>query len=220
MLSRQSKMRFKNLYVIFLPAWFMFVLAGCSNLSQGDGSKAGLFLEDLQCNFQQEPLGVDNPTPGLSWKIYSPEQNVSQSAYQVLVTDSQDKLRSDKGNIWNSGKVNSHVSIQVIYDGDELEPVKSYYWKVRIWDQSGDVSPWSEPSSFVTGFFDNEDWAGAKWIVFENLPDSLKLVPGYHAYRGMDSILGNIGRKRTVIPYFRKEFSADKEIKQAFRKHA
>ncbi len=54
--------------------------------------------------------------------------------------------------------------------------------------------------------FDYEgDWDGAKWIGYEEIPDSLFLVPGVH---GNGNNLGEVAEKRTVVPYFRKEFSA------------
>lgn len=56
------------------------------------------------------------------------------------------------------------------------------------------------------------DWSNAKWIALEELPDSLKLVPGLHT---LGSRFGNSFKKRSVIPAFRKTFEANKAIKSA-----
>jgi hypothetical protein len=61
--------------------------------------------------------------------------------------------------------------------------------------------------------FDENDWTGAEWIGFEEIPDSLLLVPGIH--KGLE-IPANKAEKRTVIPYFRKEFALNKKIREAF----
>lgn len=56
------------------------------------------------------------------------------------------------------------------------------------------------------------DWGKAVWIGFENLPDSMKVVPGVH---GNGDKLGNKAVKRGVVPLFRKEFVIAKKIKRA-----
>jgi alpha-L-rhamnosidase len=57
-----------------------------------------------------------------------------------------------------------------------------------------------------------EDWDKAQWISYENLPDSMRVVPGVH---GDGNELGNKAIKRSIVPIFRKEFVAAKKIKNA-----
>jgi len=60
---------------------------------------------------------------------------------------------------------------------------------------------------------DNYDsWANAKWIAFEQLEDSMKVVPAVH---GSGNELGEKGIKRSVAPIFRKEFATAGEIEKA-----
>ena len=93
------------------------------------------------------------------------------------------------------------------YSGKDLGSVTKYFWKVRIWDNNDRSSGWSEVSSFITGLINEGDWDGAKWIGYEEIPDSLLLVPGVH---GNGNNLGEVAKKRTIVPYFRKEFSLRK----------
>ncbi|HBE42439.1 MAG TPA: alpha-L-rhamnosidase, partial [Bacteroidales bacterium] len=72
---------------------------------------------------------------------------------------------------------------------------------------------WSKTASFITGLFNKEDWNGAEWIGFEEIPDSMLLVPGIH--RGI-KIEGDLAVKRTVVPCFRKEISLNKKIDEAY----
>ena len=55
-------------------------------------------------------------------------------------------------------------------------------------------------------------WAGAKWIAWEVLPDSLKLVPGVH---GKGNHLEEKCIRTAVIPMVRKNFRTEGEITSA-----
>ena len=62
--------------------------------------------------------------------------------------------------------------------------------------------------------FDKESntWANAKWIAYEQLDNSMKVVPGVH---GSGNELGQKAVKRSVVPMFRKEFSVAENIEKA-----
>jgi alpha-L-rhamnosidase len=55
-------------------------------------------------------------------------------------------------------------------------------------------------------------WANARWIAYEQLDDSMKVVPAVH---GSGDELGNKAVKRSVVPMFRKEFSVAENIEKA-----
>jgi hypothetical protein len=122
-------------------------------------------------------------------------------------------LKSENGCLWNTGKISSAESSWVSYSGPELKPGTKYFWKVRVWDDNDEPSPWSKFSFFITGLFEEKDWHGARWIGLEEVPDSMLLVPGIH--KGT-KIEGSIATKRTVVPYFRKEIYLQKKVKEAF----
>ena len=75
-------------------------------------------------------------------------------------------LASGKGDVWDSGRVESENSRSVPYGGAALEPSKRYYWRVVVWDQDGKASAPSEPSWWETGLLDQENWK-AEWIGYE-----------------------------------------------------
>ena len=60
--------------------------------------------------------------------------------------------------MWDSGKVLSAQSVNVVYAGAPLESGKTYYWKVRVWDNQGRVSPYSRPATFEMGLLKPDDW--------------------------------------------------------------
>ena len=108
-------------------------------------------IGELKCENLISPLAIDNTSPHFSWKMYSEENNVSITAYQVLVASELSKLTEGKTDLWDSGVVKSTESIGIKYEGKQLSSRQSGYWKVRVWDQSGKASKWSEPASFGVG---------------------------------------------------------------------
>ncbi|MBS1850516.1 MAG: glycoside hydrolase family 78 protein [Acidobacteria bacterium] len=91
------------------------------------------------------------------------ERGQEQSAYQVLVATSPARLREGVSDSWDSGKVPSQETVHVEYAGKPLQSGRDYWWKVRVWDQHGTASAWSEPSHWGMGLLNAGDWK-AKWI--------------------------------------------------------
>lgn len=123
---------------------------------------------DLRCEYGENPVGIDSLYPRFSWVLRHAERGQTQSAYQIVVSGSRENLLSDIGDVWDSGKVATEESVNVAYDGKPLESSKTYYWKVRWWDNTGQASPFSQIASFETGLLREDDWQ-AKWIGGGNL---------------------------------------------------
>ena len=181
---------------------FLYFLIAFDSLSQA------LMVNHLRCEYLQNPLGIESESPRLSWHILSNQRNVSQTSYQILVSDSPELLQKNQGNYWNSGKINSDESIQIAYQGKSLESTKTYFWKVKIWDNQKHESAWSEVNQWQMGLLKKEDWKGASWIAYEILEDSLtNVLPS-----------DNIKDKRlynNTLPMFRKDFMTQKSIEKA-----
>jgi alpha-L-rhamnosidase len=114
-----------------------------------------------------DPVGLDTPAPRLSWKLTAAAadaKDLRQAAYQVLVATSLDKLGRAEGDLWDSGRVASEQSLNVIYKGAALKSSQRCYWKVRAWDNVGAAaSDWSVAARWVTGVMQPQEWQ-AKWI--------------------------------------------------------
>jgi alpha-L-rhamnosidase len=117
----------------------------------------------LRCESRIDPMGIDVPQPRFHWIMESTARGQAQSAYQVLVSTSQEALQRDEGVAWDSGRVASSDSVAVTYAGKPLVSCRPYWWKVRTWDQNGKVSPWSAVAGFGTGKLAPGDWKG-DWI--------------------------------------------------------
>ncbi len=118
---------------------------------------------DLLCEYASNPLGIDVAAPQFSWVVNHCKRGQFQSAYHVLVASSRGNLDADNGDKWDSGKVASGQSINVLYEGSSLESGKTYYWKVRAWDKDGRMSSWSRVATFEMGLLKPDDWKG-KWL--------------------------------------------------------
>ncbi|MEN8879700.1 MAG: family 78 glycoside hydrolase catalytic domain, partial [Polaribacter sp.] len=123
-------------------------------------------LKDLKCEYKTNPLGIDNTSPRLSWKMEGDSQvrGQKQTAYKILVASTLNNLKSDIGDVWNSGKVPSNQSVNVTYQGDDLTSAQQYFWKVKVWDKDSNASNWSNYGTFSMGLLKQSDWKG-DWIL-------------------------------------------------------
>ncbi len=118
---------------------------------------------DLRCEYLPCPLGIDIAQPRLSWALWSREYGQRQTAYRLLVASSAELLASDEGDLWDTGKVNSDQTCQIVYAGRELQSLRRCYWKVQVWDAQGNDSDWSEVSWWEMGILNEQEWH-AQWI--------------------------------------------------------
>lgn len=110
----------------------------------------------LKVNAQDAPLLVEGALE-FQWRTSAAATNVRQSAYKIV-------LRAEGcETVWDSGKVVSGSQIGIPYAGRTLEPFSRYHWRVMVWDDEGNASPWSEEASFETGPLCAQDWR-CSWI--------------------------------------------------------
>ena len=131
-------------------------------------SAGALTVERMHCEDRDNPVGIDTWHPRLGWTLASGARGDRQTAYRILVASSKQVLDEDRGDLWDSGKVESPESTFVAYGG----PMRSRlacFWKVQVWDAEGKPSAWSAPASFEFGLLDggmieSGDWRRARWI--------------------------------------------------------
>src|SRR6056297_614253 len=125
--------------------------------------------ETLRTEYATDPVGIDVRNPRLSWTVGAEHGGAAQTAYRILVASSRKALLNDRGDLWDTGKVTGDQSSQIPYEGADLESGQRVFWKVRIWDGADDPSPWSDPSTWEMGLFE-DDWE-AEWIESTALSD-------------------------------------------------
>lgn len=152
----------------------MVAFAFQSNAATAKIKVTGLRCEYLPCEIEQKgtkdnPIVItENQKPRLSWINEStsnpPQRGIYQTAYQIIVSSSLDNLNRDNGDLWDTGKVNSEQSTHIEYYGRPLKSAQDCFWKVRVWEQNGDASPYSKPARWTMGLLKPTDWK-ASWIM-------------------------------------------------------
>ena len=119
--------------------------------------------QDLTVEYAADPLGIDERAPRLSWVVASEKRGAVQSAYRIIVASHPDTLAAGRGDVWDSGRVASDQTVNVVYGGAPLASGARYGWAVRVWDGAGRPSGWSAPGRWSMGLLDAADWRAA-WV--------------------------------------------------------
>ncbi len=166
-----------------------------------------LSTTQLTCEYLENPSVVDVMQPRLSWMNEAEEgaRNQRQTAWQVRVASSKEML--EQPDLWDSKKRMSDQSIRVKYEGEPLDSRQKCWWQVRVWDQDGKASNWSEPGWWRMGLLQPDDWKaawiGAPWQGEEALPKP---------EGGPNGPPNDFG---PPAPLLRKSFKVDKEVASA-----
>jgi alpha-L-rhamnosidase len=153
----------------------------------------------LRCEYLDNPIGMDELQPRLSWQVQSDQRGQSQSAYQILVASSPDNLAAGKADLWDSGKVASDETLHIVYAGEPLKSRLQCFWKVQSWDARDNPSGWSDVALWTMGLLDDSEWS-AKYI----------------SYRDESEI--QTDTSTLFLPparQYRKEFTATKQVRRA-----
>ncbi len=143
----------------------------------------------LRCEGLANPIGLDEPHPHFRWQHSGSRRGLRQTAYQLQVASATAGF--ERPNLWDTGKIDSSDSLDIVYHGRRLQPRSQYSWRVRTWDDAGQESPWSEIAEFETGLL-GEAWR-ATWV---GLPRK-------------------VANDSPPAIYFRREFNAFAEISSA-----
>lgn len=128
-------------------------------------------------NFQFAAIAQKKPFFG--WMVGSSQPHTLQTAYRILVASSLENITTNKGDRWDSGKIESAESVNVVYEGKALEPGQVYFWKVKTWDNHGVESDFSLVSRFRTAA-ELVDYATVRYPLQkqDEYPVTVRSLPG------------------------------------------
>jgi len=112
----------------------------------------------LKTNNLTNPVGIPAVTPDLSWRLSSADGG-RQSAWRVCVMED-----GSKAPLWESGWQAGDSRVCAELPAALLAARRRYQWQVKVKDETGAESDWSEPAVFETGLACEADWQGAIWI--------------------------------------------------------
>ena len=176
----------KHLFIIII------LLISGSIYSQNIG------VRNLQCEMLTNPLGIDVLQPRLSWQFDTNASELEQTTYHILVSSSLEKLNNNQGDLWDSGKVESNQSINIVYSGKTLDSRDEAFWKVKVWTNKGETE-WSDSALWSMGILTYAEWKSTRWI------------GNNHLFEG-DSI-GQFSK--LSARYIRKQIDLKKKVKNA-----
>ena len=158
---------------------------------------AGMTPEALRCDFRENPLGIEDSRPRLSWIVASEQRGTEQSAYHVMAATTRERLDSEEPDLWDSGK-SASSDMHTRYAGKSLQSAQMVYWRVRVWNGHGQASAWSDTATWAMGLLGPLDWQaewiagperrpvleGAQWVWAAD-EDFMNAAPGTRFFRGM-----------------------------------
>ena len=143
--------------------------------------------------YKINPTGLDAPAPRLSWRLETKQDGTRQVAYEIRAASQPDELTSGGHLRWETGRVESGATNHIPYAGEPLQSRDRIHWQVRVWDNHGNRSAWSEVASWEMGLRSPADWQ-AEWIE-SDIPPAREIAQ--------------------PPPYFRTEFELTKAVKNA-----
>ncbi len=144
-------------------------------------------IENLKCEYQHNPLGIDTSSPRFTWNLMSEQADLVQSGYVLRIGTDSVGSNLVEGIIFESKEILSDRSFSKPTI-PELNPFSKYFWQVIVTDNLGGTVA-SPVANFETGIMQT-GWKGM-WIS-----------------DGMDM-------NYRPAPYFRKTFEAKGEIQSA-----
>ncbi|KPM30518.1 Alpha-L-rhamnosidase [Croceitalea dokdonensis DOKDO 023] len=186
----------------------LVVLLACKE----NAPKQTLAFTKVTTDYKVNPTALENEKPQFSWVMQAEGFNRSQTAYHVMVATSKELLDKEAPDMWNSKKVDSGQSTFVAYNGTALQPLQTYFWKVKIWDEEGKPTDWSPVQRFAMGLMHEKNWESAKWITLnEDTRSSPHRFREYKTGKMVKPVLVD----GFAAAYFRKETKIDKEVVSA-----
>ena len=176
----------------------LLLFIAVTNVCAGAVSHATNSVSHMTTDGLSNPLGIGIDAPAFSWQLTDGRSGARQTAYRIFVATDAEKLSSNKADVWDSTKIVSDQSVNVVYAGPQLKPQQRYWWKVQVWDADGKAYPLSGAQWWETGLAGASSWtaqwisaetpehkaireSNADWIWTES--DQSKQTVGLHAFR-------------------------------------
>ena len=115
---------------------------------------------NLRVEYHTSPINVEETLPRFSWVVAHTERGQAQTAYWLNVRNAVGTV------VWNTGRIISPVTQNVVYAGPPLLSDADYSWNVTWWDTANAVAPASDSVRFSTALLPptNAAFGSAAWV--------------------------------------------------------
>lgn len=163
---------------------------------------------NLKVDNYKNPLGIESKNCSFSWQIMSNDRAIIQHSYRIIVSSSDELLKRNEGDIWDSGEQVSDQSLDIPFKGLALKSGKRYFWKVfvRI-KNSPHIFSSFDLSFFEMGLLEPKDWQ-ASWIRAPRVNSNWRDFAVARETDLKDSLIYS-------APYFRRDFKLKGNVKEA-----
>jgi alpha-L-rhamnosidase len=141
-------------------------------------------IANLTCEYRTNPIGIDVTAPRLSWQMQTDRIGARQTAYQILAASQPDLLSAGKTDLWDSGKIASDQSVQIVYGGHKLGSRQQVHWTVTVWDETG-AAHRGDPAYFEIGLLKRNEWK-AKWVGSSLVGGPRSTIPAPYLRKSFD----------------------------------
>ena len=147
---------FRRFCSLFLSVLLLSATAAvCVPASAEEGE--GITVKIFQSTSHYD-MGLDRHNVRLGWSITADYRGMYQSAYHIVVAD------EDGSAAWDSGWVESGAQVGILVP--DLQPETVYTARVRVKDENGKESPFSEDFVFETAPDELEsEWLGSNRLL-------------------------------------------------------
>lgn len=122
-------------------------------------------ITETRAEYMKNPVGIDK-SPRFRWQIKSDRKGVVQKAFALQIAEDEEFRQI----LWEERR-ESRQSVHVKAEGLVLDSLKKYFYRVKVWDNHGEESPYSKPGSFLTAYMSPEEWK-ADFITVETEADA------------------------------------------------
>ncbi len=133
------------------------------NISMKEQTATHTNVSELLCDYREDPLGLDDANPYLSWKMNSEVRGQKQTGYRIVVSSTRENLENGIYDIWDKSAETDENG--VYYDGAALTPRTEYFWTVFVSDKDGNIIAPGTIAKFETALFgdfgENNKWIAA-----------------------------------------------------------
>lgn len=142
------------------------LLALSTMLASASATACEMTPARLRVNNLDSPLGVPVKDPRLSWALEAasspPARGLVQTAYRIEASSKP----GGPADLWDSGKISSANSLEILFGGKGLKPSTAVHWKVTAWHAGSPAAGCpSAAAVFETALEAGEaGWAGSDWL--------------------------------------------------------